>query len=40
VAAALINKDARSYALENGMYVVEQTGDTVQIEVPEKPLFW
>ena len=40
VAAALINKDARNYALENGMYVVEQTGDTVRIEAPEKPLFW
>ena len=40
VAAALINKDARSYALENGLYVVEQTGDTVRIEVPDKPLFW
>ena len=40
MAAALINKDARIYALENGMYIVEQTGDTVRIEAPEKPLFW
>ena len=40
VAAALTNKNARDYALENGMYVVEQTGDTVQIRAPEKPHFW
>ena len=40
MAAALTNKNARDYALENGMYVVEQTGDTVQIKVPEKPHFW
>ena len=40
VAAALMNKDARAYALENGMYVVEQKGDAVRIEAPEKPSFW
>jgi hypothetical protein len=40
VAAALINKDARNYALTSGMYVVEQTGETVQIKAPEKPFFW
>ena len=40
VAAALLNKDARAFALESGMYVVEQTGDTVRIEAPEKPGFW
>jgi hypothetical protein len=40
VAGALINKNARDYALESGMYVIEQTGDTVQIEAPVKSYFW
>ena len=40
VTGALINKNAREYALENGMYVIEQTGDTVQIKAPEKPYYW
>ncbi|MCL1929007.1 MAG: DUF3782 domain-containing protein [Treponema sp.] len=40
VAAALTNKNARDFALESGMYVVEQTGDTVRIKAPEKPYFW
>ena len=40
VAGALINKNAREYALESGMYVIEQSGDTVRIEAPEKPSFW
>ena len=39
-AGALINKNAKDYALENGIYVVEQTGDSVRIEAPEKPAFW
>jgi hypothetical protein len=39
-AGALINKNAREYALGNGIYVVEQAGDTVRIEAPEKPSFW
>ena len=40
VAAALTNKNARDFALEIGMYVVEQTGDTVRIKAPEKPHYW
>jgi hypothetical protein len=40
VAGALINKNARDYALESGMYVIEQSGDTVQITAPEKLSFW
>jgi hypothetical protein len=40
VAGALFSKNARSYALENGMYVIEQSGDTVQIKAPEKPYYW
>jgi len=39
-AGALFNKDARAFALESGIYVIEQTGDTVRIEAPEKPAFW
>ena len=40
VTGALINKNAREAALECGMYVVEQSGDTVQIKAPEKPYYW
>ena len=40
VAGALINKNAREAALKSGMYIVEQSGDTVQIKAPEKPRFW
>ena len=39
-AGAIINKNARDYALESGMYVVEQSGDTVEIKAPETPSFW
>jgi hypothetical protein len=40
VAGVLYAKNVKEYALENGMYVIEQTGDTVQIKAPEKPYFW
>ena len=40
VAGALVNKNARETALKSGMYIVEQSGDTVQIKAPEKPHFW
>ena len=40
VTGALINKNAGEYALAHGMYVIEQSGDTVQIKAPEKPYFW
>ena len=39
-AGALINKNALEFALQSGFYVIRQTGDTVHIEAPEKPVFW
>jgi hypothetical protein len=39
-AGALFNKDVRQFALDNGMFVIEQTGDSVRICAPEKPYFW
>jgi hypothetical protein len=35
VAGAIMGKDVRRYILENGFYLIEQTGDTVQITIPE-----
>jgi hypothetical protein len=35
VAGAIMGEDVRRYILENGFYVIEQTGDTVQITIPE-----
>jgi hypothetical protein len=34
VAGAIVSPETRKYALKNGFYVIEQTGDTVKIEVP------
>jgi hypothetical protein len=35
IAGAIMGGDVRRYILKNGFYVIEQTGDTVQIAVPE-----
>jgi hypothetical protein len=42
VAAAVINTDVKNYALEQGFYVLEQSGDTLRIGVPEgfTPKVW
>ncbi|MDR0475309.1 MAG: DUF3782 domain-containing protein [Treponema sp.] len=34
IAGAIIGESARRYILEKGLYVIEQTGDTVQIVIP------
>jgi len=34
IAGAIISKAVRSYILKKGFYVIEQTGDTVQINIP------
>jgi hypothetical protein len=39
-AGALIDEKARIFALNNGMYVIEQSGDTVQIAKPETVKVW
>jgi hypothetical protein len=42
IAGAIMSESVRNYILKHGMYVIEQTGDTVQINVPEgfKPQEW
>ena len=35
VAVAIIDESLRAYILKQGFYVIEQTGDTVRINVPE-----
>jgi hypothetical protein len=35
VAGAIISEGAKPFAIKNGFYVVQQTGDTVKINVPE-----
>ena len=35
IAAAIVAGDARSYALESGFYVIEQSGDTMKLDLPE-----
>ena len=42
VAGAIMDDSVRAYALKNGFYVVEQTGDTVRIVMSEmiKPREW
>jgi hypothetical protein len=42
VAGATVRKDARDHAIRNGFYVIEQSGDTVKIEMPKgfKPKAW
>ena len=40
VAGATIEGAAREYALESGIYVIEQTGDTVRIKTPHSLTYW
>jgi hypothetical protein len=43
IAGAVFNEDVKSYALKNGFYVIEQTGDTMSITPPEgvyTPKIW
>jgi hypothetical protein len=42
VAGAILRAPVRTYALEKGFYVIEQSGDTVKIEAPEgfSPRIW
>jgi len=42
IAGAIMTDDARDSILANGFYVIEQTGDTVMINIPEdfKPRQW
>jgi hypothetical protein len=35
IAGAILGDDVRRYILQNGFYVIEQTGDTVQITIPK-----
>jgi hypothetical protein len=42
IAGAIMTDTVRNYALESGFYVIEQSGDTVKIDVPKgfKPREW
>jgi hypothetical protein len=42
VAGAVVNTTAKRYAFEKGFYVIEQSGDTLKIKVPESftPKVW
>jgi hypothetical protein len=42
VAGGIVRKDAQDYAVKHGFYVIEQSGDTVKIEMPKgfKPKTW
>ena len=42
IAVAIIDESIRKYILKHGFYVIEQTGDTVRINVPKsfKPREW
>jgi hypothetical protein len=42
IAGAIMPKEVRNYTLRAGFYVIEQTGDTVKIDIPEgfKPREW
>jgi hypothetical protein len=42
IAGAIMNAEVKQYALNAGFYVIEQTGDTVKINIPEgfKPREW
>ena len=35
IAGAIMNAPVRNYAHKAGFYVIEQTGDTVKINIPE-----
>ena len=42
LAGAIMEDSVRNYILQNGFYAIEQTGDTVKINIPEgfKPRHW
>jgi hypothetical protein len=40
VAGASVEGAAREYALASGIYVIEQTGDTVKVKAPPSLTFW
>ena len=42
IAGAIMSNEIRKHILKNGFYVIEQTGDTVKINIPEgfKPRQW
>jgi hypothetical protein len=42
IAGAIMGKAVLDYAIDKGLYVIEQTGDTVRINIPEgfKPKDW
>ena len=42
IAGAIMPRPVRDYALKKGFYVIEQTGDTVRLDIPEgfKPREW
>jgi hypothetical protein len=42
VAGAIISEGVKPFAFRNGLYVIEQAGDTVKIDIPEgfKPKEW
>jgi hypothetical protein len=42
IAGAIMTKNVREYVVKKGMYVIEQTGDTVFINIPDgfKPCEW
>ena len=40
IAGALVNEDARDFALTSGFYVIEQSGDTVRIKRPVQVKTW
>jgi len=35
IASAITTKEARNYALDAGFYVLEQSGDTIKLDLPE-----
>jgi hypothetical protein len=42
VAGAIASEEVKSFAIKNGFFVLEQSGDTVRINIPEgfKPREW
>ena len=35
IAGAIVKDEAREYALKAGLYVLEQSGDTMKLDIPE-----
>jgi hypothetical protein len=42
VAGAIASEEVKAFAVKNGFFVLEQSGDTIRISVPEgfKPRAW